>query len=90
MRARRTSERWAARCWHWLPGIDTSEDDDLAYQQKEQWVNATSEADAHRAGRELAAHERATSPGLYDVMRGVPDARAADGWRWETHEEVRP
>lgn len=93
-RAKRKAEpagvSWAARCWHWKPGVDRDADEDVLHQQDEQWRDATSEANAHAAGQRLARHALATSPGLFDVMRGVPDRREVGGVRWTVHAEVRP
>ena len=83
--------RWAARCWHWRSEkVRADEDQDLAVAQVEQWREAPNRGLAHHAGRRLAAHPLATSPGLYDVMRGVPDPQEWDGVRWDVDEEVRP
>lgn len=83
--------RWAARCWHWNSEEARAEEDgDLAVQQVEQFREAPNKALAHRAGKRLAAHALATSPGLYDIMIGVPDRHELDGVRWEVHEEIRP
>lgn len=83
--------RWAARCWHWRSEeAKHDEDGDLAVQQVEQWRDAPNKGLAHHAGRRLAAHPLATSPGLYDVMRGTPSAKARGEWDWEVYEEVRP
>lgn len=83
--------RWAARCWHWRSEeAKHDEDGDLAYQQVEQWREAPNRALAHHAGKRLSAHPLAASPGLYDVMRGVPDRHEIDGVRWEVEEEECP
>lgn len=83
--------RWAARCWHWKS--EEAKDDelgDLADQQVETLQEAPSKGRAHRVGRRLAAQSLATSPGDYDLMRGVPDQYEPDGVRWVVDEEVRP
>lgn len=82
--------RYRARCWYWRKEVDRSADEDLAVQQTEQWRDAPNRGLVHHAGKRLSAHPLATSPGLYDVMRGVPDATEPDGIRWEVDEEVRP
>lgn len=86
-----TKTRWAARCWYWNSEAARAEEDgDLAAQQTEQFREAPNKGLAHHAGKRLAAHLLATTPGLYDVMRGVPDRYEIDGVRWEVVEEVRP
>lgn len=84
-------ERWAARCWHWRSEADKQDEcGDLAYQQVEQWRDAPNKGLAHHEGKRLAAHPMATSPGLYDVMRGTPSTEIPGEWDWEVYEGVRP
>lgn len=87
----RKGDAWAVRCWHWKSSEARHEEDaDLLDVQEEQWRRVPSEALAHHWGKKLAAHPLATSPGLYDVMRGTPDRVSADGYDWAVVDEVRP
>lgn len=82
---------WAVRCWHWTSSAASrAEDADLLDVQTEQWRRVPSKALAHAWGKKMAAHPLATSPGLYDVMRGTPDRLSVDGYDWVVDEEVRP
>jgi hypothetical protein len=74
-------ERWAARTWLWLKGIDTSEDGDPDLQSEEVWRKAPTRALAEAHGRKLAKHPRAMSSECYDLMRGTPDGYG--GWDWQ-------
>lgn len=87
-----TGCRWVVRFWRWRPGVDRHDETaDLADQQEEVWRRFPTEAMARAMGpRVVAAEPNATSPGLFDVMRGTPDRFSADGWSWEIAEEIRP
>lgn len=87
----REKQAWAVRCWYWKSEAAKGEEDaDLLDVQVEQWRRVPSKAMAHHWGKKMAAHPLATSPGLYDVMRGTPDRYSMDGWNWTVDEEVRP
>jgi hypothetical protein len=87
----KAKEAWAVRCWHWKStDAKYEENADLLDVQEEQWRRVPSKAMAHHWGKKLAAHPFATSPGLYDVMRGTPDPHSMDGYDWAVYEEVRP
>lgn len=82
--------KWAVRCWYWKAGADTSADVDPAHIQEQKFRRVPNEGLADAWGRKMAVHPLVTSPGLYDVMRGYPDAQEWGGIRWEVYREVRP
>lgn len=86
------TEAWAVRFWRWnSEAARSDENGDLASQQHEVFQEYPSRAMALAAGPGLVAAERlATSPGLFDLMRGTPDRFSPDGWQWDVAEEIRP
>lgn len=87
-----TREAWAIRFWRWRTGAVRDDGTaDLVDQQEQVWRRFPTEAMARAMGpRIVAAEPNATSPGLFDLMRGTPDRFSADGWDWQVAEEVRP
>jgi len=83
---------WAVRFWRWVSAdARADETGDLGQQQREVFRRFPSEAMARAMGPRLVAKEpMATSPGLFDLMRGTPDRHSMDGWSWEIAEEIRP